>query len=110
MTKSILLLPGDGIGPEVLAEASRVLDALRENHGLNVEIQTDCLGGAAIDRYGVPLADETLQRGARMRARDHGVCRRTPVERAVRQAARAGIAQFAKGAGPLREYSPSPVF
>lgn len=62
MTKSILLLPGDGIGPEVLAEASRVLDALRENHGLNVEIQTDCLGGAAIDRYGVPLADETLQR------------------------------------------------
>ncbi len=62
MTKSILLLPGDGIGPEVLAEASRVLDALRENHGLDVETQTDCLGGAAIDRYGVPLSDDTLQR------------------------------------------------
>jgi len=62
VTKSILLLPGDGIGPEVLAEASRVLDALRENHGLEVETQTDCLGGAAIDRYGVPLSDDTLQR------------------------------------------------
>ncbi len=62
MTKSILLLPGDGIGPEVLAEASRVLDALRENHGLDVETQTDCLGGAAIDRYGVPLSEDTLQR------------------------------------------------
>jgi 3-isopropylmalate dehydrogenase len=39
-----------------------VLDALRENHALNVDTQTDSLGGAAIDRYGVPLADETLQR------------------------------------------------
>jgi 3-isopropylmalate dehydrogenase len=62
VTKSILLLPGDGIGPEVLAEACRVLDALRENHGLKVETQMDCLGGAAIDRYGVPLSDDTLQR------------------------------------------------
>jgi 3-isopropylmalate dehydrogenase len=60
MTKTILLLPGDGIGPEVLAEASRVLDALRKNHGLDVSTQADSLGGAAIDRYGVPLADETL--------------------------------------------------
>jgi 3-isopropylmalate dehydrogenase len=62
VTKSILLLPGDGIGPEVLAEASRVLDVLRENHALNVDTQADCIGGAAIDRYGVPLADETLQK------------------------------------------------
>lgn len=62
MTRSILLLPGDGIGPEVLAEASRVLDALRRNHGFDVETQSDCLGGAAIDRYGVPLSDDTLQR------------------------------------------------
>ncbi len=60
MTKTIMLLPGDGIGPEVLAEASRVLDALRKNHGLDVSTQADSLGGAAIDRYGVPLADETL--------------------------------------------------
>ncbi len=62
MTKSILLLPGDGIGPEVLAEACRVLDTLRERHGLDVVTHTDCLGGAALDRYGVPLADDTLHR------------------------------------------------
>jgi 3-isopropylmalate dehydrogenase len=62
MTKSILFLPGDGIGPEVLAQASRVLDALRTNYGLEVTTRTDYLGGAALDRYGVPLADETLQK------------------------------------------------
>ncbi len=62
MTQSVLLLPGDGIGPEVLAEADRVLGVLRRNHGLAVETRTDCLGGAALDRYGVPLSDETLQR------------------------------------------------
>jgi 3-isopropylmalate dehydrogenase len=62
MTDSILLLPGDGIGPEVLAQASRVLDALRNGHGLDVTTQEDVLGGAAIDRYGVPLAEETLQK------------------------------------------------
>ncbi len=61
-TRSVLLLPGDGIGPEVLAEAGRVLDVLRLNHGFEVETQTDCLGGAALDRYGAPLSDETLQR------------------------------------------------
>ena len=59
---TLLLLPGDGIGPEVLTEACLILDALRVNHGLDVETQSDCLGGAAIDRYGVPLSDETLQR------------------------------------------------
>ncbi len=61
MTHRILLLPGDGIGPEVVAEAGRVLDLLRLNHGLDVESQTDCLGGAALDRYGVPLWHETLE-------------------------------------------------
>ncbi len=62
MQSSILLLPGDGIGPEVLGEAQRVLDVLRENCALDVVTHIDDLGGAAIDRYGVPLAQETLQR------------------------------------------------
>jgi 3-isopropylmalate dehydrogenase len=62
MTHSILLLPGDGIGPEVLREAQRVLDALRLNHDFNAVTRMDDLGGAAIDRYGVPLADETLSK------------------------------------------------
>jgi 3-isopropylmalate dehydrogenase len=62
MTQSILLLPGDGIGPEVIAEASRVLDVLRRDHGLEVVTESDYVGGAALDHYGVPLSDETLQR------------------------------------------------
>jgi 3-isopropylmalate dehydrogenase len=60
VSQSVLLLPGDGIGPEVLAQAARVLDVLRLNHGLDVQTHTDCLGGAAIDKYGMPLAEETL--------------------------------------------------
>lgn len=52
---SVALLPGDGIGPEVAAEAARVLDAL------GVPFTTHLLGGAAIKATGVPLPDETLE-------------------------------------------------
>jgi len=54
----LLLLPGDGIGPEVTAEASRVLEVLR-NRGLDVECESAPVGGAAIDRCGAPLPRET---------------------------------------------------
>ena len=60
MTKTIFLLPRDGIGPEVLGEASRVLDVLRHDRGLDVRTHSDYLGGAAIARYSVSLAAETL--------------------------------------------------
>lgn len=62
MTPTLLLLPGDGIGPEVLAEAVRVLDFLRERTGFALSTETDLLGGAAIDVHGVPLADSTLDK------------------------------------------------
>lgn len=67
MSKKILILPGDGIGPEIMAEAVKVLKLASEKFGLGVELEFDDLGGAAYDRYGVPLADETL---ARARAAD----------------------------------------
>ena len=60
MTKKILVLPGDGIGPEIIKEALKVLDLANNKFNLGVELSHDDLGGAAIDRYGVPLADETL--------------------------------------------------
>ncbi|UAW99722.1 3-isopropylmalate dehydrogenase [Halopseudomonas nanhaiensis] len=66
MTK-ILVLPGDGIGPEIMAEAVKVLTIANHKFDLGVELEYDDLGGAAYDRYGVPLADETL---ARARAAD----------------------------------------
>ncbi len=62
MSHSILVLPGDGIGPEITNQAVKVLEALRRECGLEVELSEDHVGGAAIDAYGTPLADETLAR------------------------------------------------
>ncbi len=56
----IVVLPGDGIGPEIVSEAVKVLQAVDTKFGLNLTYEQDLLGGAAIDRYGVPLADSTL--------------------------------------------------
>ncbi len=60
MSKKILVLPGDGIGPEIVAEAIKVLDCLRHDHGLDVEVERGLIGGAAYDQTGKPLPDETL--------------------------------------------------
>ncbi len=62
MTSKILVLAGDGIGPEISAEALKVLNALKENEGLDIEISTDLVGGAAYDVHGVPLTDATMQK------------------------------------------------
>lgn len=58
----ILLLPGDGIGPEIVAEARRLLEALQARHGLECEIDEAPIGGAGFDAAGVPLPDDTLAR------------------------------------------------
>ena len=58
----IAILPGDGIGPEIMAEAVKVLEATSKRFGLAFDLVHDDLGGAAYDRYGSPLADETLAR------------------------------------------------
>ncbi|WP_419834993.1 3-isopropylmalate dehydrogenase [Endozoicomonas atrinae] len=60
MSKQILCLPGDGIGPEIMAEALKVLDAAKQRFGLDIEVSHGLVGGAAIDHDGVPLSDETL--------------------------------------------------
>lgn len=60
MTKQILVLPGDGIGPEITAEALKVLEALKASDGLDIALTEDLVGGAAYDVHGVPLTDETM--------------------------------------------------
>ena len=60
MTKTLLLLPGDGIGPEVTAQSRRLVDWLNANAGLDVSLSEARFGGAAIDADGVPLTPETL--------------------------------------------------
>ncbi len=59
--KKIGLLPGDGIGPEVVAEAVKVLDAIAERYGHTFEYAYGDVGAIAIDKTGNPLPDETLQ-------------------------------------------------
>jgi 3-isopropylmalate dehydrogenase len=58
--KTLLLLPGDGIGPEVMAQARRVLDWLQSSGRASFTIFEDHVGGAAIDAYGIPVTDATV--------------------------------------------------
>ena len=59
MTRRVLVLPGDGIGPEIVAEAVKVLDYLA-GEGLDVELDEGLIGGAAYDAAGSPLPESTL--------------------------------------------------
>tara|TARA_R110000868_G_scaffold296644_2_gene557013 strand:- start:20916 stop:21995 length:1080 start_codon:yes stop_codon:yes gene_type:complete len=60
VSKKVLLIAGDGIGPEISVEAKRVLDIINQQFDLGIEYDEALLGGAAIDATGVPLPDETL--------------------------------------------------
>jgi 3-isopropylmalate dehydrogenase len=62
VSRQILILPGDGIGPEIVAEAVKVLEFFRVNAGLDVRLEFDLVGGAAIDETGSPLPDRVLAR------------------------------------------------
>jgi len=55
------VIKGDGIGPEIIDEAIKVLDAISVTQGFNLKYEEMLLGGAAIDETGVPLPDETIQ-------------------------------------------------
>ena len=59
MTARVVLLPGDGIGPEVIAAARQVLEHLHDDAGLNVGVEEALIGGAAIDAMGEPLPAAT---------------------------------------------------
>ena len=60
MKNKIAVLPGDGIGPEIMAEAVKVLDLLQSAHGLSATLETAHVGGAGYDAHGHPLPEETL--------------------------------------------------
>ena len=62
MAKHILILPGDYIGPEIMAEAVKVLEKVNVGFKLDLELEYGLLGGAALDVHGVPLPEETLTR------------------------------------------------
>ena len=57
---TLLILPGDGIGPEVMAEVRKVIDWYGENRGLRFAVEEDLVGGCAYDAHGTPLTDATM--------------------------------------------------
>ncbi|AFP31069.1 3-isopropylmalate dehydrogenase [Marinobacter sp. BSs20148] len=61
MSRTILLLPGDGIGPEIMGEAEKVLRWVNESFKLDLSFQHGLVGGAALDDSDTPLPDETLE-------------------------------------------------
>ncbi|MSU90443.1 3-isopropylmalate dehydrogenase [Rhodobacteraceae bacterium 2CG4] len=61
MTKTLLILPGDGIGPEVMAEVRKVIDWFNAR-GQDFEVSEDLVGGCAYDKHGTPLHDDTMAR------------------------------------------------
>ena len=65
----VAVLAGDGIGPEVMAEALRVLAAAAAKFSISYEIKEERVGGCAIDADGVALPDQTLQTPRRCASR-----------------------------------------
>ena len=61
MEYNITLIPGDGIGPEIVDEARKVLDKVGKVYGHNFNYTKILMGGCSIDEYGVPLTDEAVQ-------------------------------------------------
>ncbi len=68
MTHRVLILPGDGIGPEVVPVAVQVLERVSDRYGLGVELDSALVGGTAIDQTGTPLPAETLAKARESRA------------------------------------------
>ena len=59
--RKIVILPGDGIGPEIIAEGEKILNAVNQKHNLGLTTQRCIFGGAAYDEQGTPLPETTLQ-------------------------------------------------
>jgi len=57
---SLLILPGDGIGPEVMAEVQKIIDWMGANRDLTFDVSYDLVGGAAYDAHGIALHDDTM--------------------------------------------------
>lgn len=68
MNYRIGVIPGDGIGPEIVKEAQKVLDRAAEKFGFTLEYTELLMGGASIDVNGVPLTDETIETAKSMDA------------------------------------------
>ena len=62
MTQNVLILPGDGIGPEIVTEAVKVLEMAKQKFNLDIELDNALVGGSAYDEFGTPLPEVTMQK------------------------------------------------
>jgi 3-isopropylmalate dehydrogenase len=107
----ILVLPGDGIGPEVTREARRLLEAASARFGLGLEFEEAAIGGASIDACGAPLADAVLDRARKCAAVLLGAVGgpkwdRLPVDRRPEK----GLLRIRKELGLFANLRPATVF
>src|SRR3954470_8670672 len=58
--KKVLALPGDGIGPEVFAQVTKVIDWFDKKRAVRFDIKTELCGGCSIDKHGVPVTDAVM--------------------------------------------------
>ena len=72
--RKILLLPGDGIGPEVVRETKKVIDWFNKKKSLDFKLDQGLIGGAAIDEHGVPITDEVFYKALESDAVIFGAC------------------------------------
>ncbi len=60
--KKILILPGDGVGPEAVNEVKKIIDFFNKKKILDIEIEEELVGGACIDAFKIPIKDETIEK------------------------------------------------
>ena len=102
----IAVLPGDGIGPEIVAQAVKVLEALRRD-GLKIEMEQAPIGGAGYDAAGDPLPEATLKLARQADAVLLGAVGGPKYDTLPRaDASGAGPAAHPQGAGPVRQSAP----
>src|SRR5438045_9638490 len=59
--RNLLVLPGDGIGPEVMNEVRKIIAWMGKRRAVGFDIKEDVVGGAALDKHGVPLSDDAMK-------------------------------------------------
>ena len=72
--RKILLLPGDGVGPEVVGETKKIINWFNEKKSLDFKIDQDLIGGASIDKHGMPITDEAFYKALESDAVILGAC------------------------------------
>ncbi|MEX0583474.1 MAG: 3-isopropylmalate dehydrogenase [Sneathiella sp.] len=60
--KSLLILPGDGIGPEAMSEVRRIVSWMEDNRAVSFDLDEDLVGGSSIDAHGIPVTDEVVEK------------------------------------------------